>query len=99
MIKKTFNFAKKVKMSIHSKIVETAITFDDVLLIPFLLKFLPKSSFSLNLEFQTKSRLMFYRFRSDGYRYKKQIWRLLLPPGLEFGFFHKICLFQNKRHK
>ena len=39
--KKTFNFAKKVKMSIHNKIVETAITFDDVLLIPSYSEVLP----------------------------------------------------------
>ena len=36
-----FNFAKKVKMSIHNKIVETAITFDDVLLIPSYSEVLP----------------------------------------------------------
>ena len=35
------NFAKKVKMSIHSKIVEQAITFDDVLLIPSYSEVLP----------------------------------------------------------
>lgn len=38
---KSINFAKKVKMSIHSKIVETAITFDDVLLIPSYSEVLP----------------------------------------------------------
>jgi IMP dehydrogenase len=40
-------------MSIHSKIVETAITFDDVLLIPSYSEVLP-NQVSLNLEFQTK---------------------------------------------
>lgn len=38
---KSANFAKKVKMSIHSKIVEQAITFDDVLLIPSYSEVLP----------------------------------------------------------
>jgi IMP dehydrogenase len=36
-----FNFAKKVKMSIHNKIVESAITFDDVLLVPAYSEVLP----------------------------------------------------------
>ena len=38
---KRINFAKKVKMSIHNKIVEEAITFDDVLLIPSYSEVLP----------------------------------------------------------
>ncbi|MDQ1101794.1 IMP dehydrogenase [Chryseobacterium sp. SORGH_AS 1048] len=41
MSAKYLNFCKKVKMSIHNKIVETAITFDDVLLVPSYSEVLP----------------------------------------------------------
>ena len=87
MIKKTFNFAKKVKMSIHNKIVETAITFDDVLLSLLTQKFYP-IKFLLNLEFQTKSRLMFLSFRSDGHGYRSRFGIAIARVG-GLGFIHK----------
>jgi hypothetical protein len=85
-------------MSIHNKIVETAITFDDVLLVPSYSEVLP-NQVSLKSRLTDKISLNVPIVSAAMDTLLKLIWQLHWQELVVLDSFTKICQLQNRLHR